>query len=46
LRHTSGGLGCKEGGYIRGKELHSKEERFLGKKVRNRKANSVLLDKN
>ena len=47
LGHTSGGLGCKEGGYIREKKLCSVGREIFRERVCvvNRKVNSVLLDK-
>ena len=42
MGRTSGGLGCQEGGYIRGMKLYSIKKN-LGERegVRNRKVNSV-----
>ena len=52
MGRTSGGLGCQEGGYIRGKKLYSKGIFFfffkfwIKGKEEKRKVNSVLLDIN
>ena len=43
---TRGGSGCQERGYIRGKKLYREWGIFSKRnRVRNRKMNSVLLDK-
>ena len=45
MGHTSGGLGCQEGGYIRGKKLYREWGIFSERnRMRNRKMINVLLD--